>query len=71
MYFGRHVWISTVMMRFAKAFDRNCTLEEFRISKVLRRTPRTVYELEGLRGKSIDGQFYAEITPVEFTNRTN
>ena len=57
MYFGRQVWISTVMMRFAKVFDLNCTLEVFRISKVLRRTPRPVYDLEDLRGKSIDGQF--------------
>jgi hypothetical protein len=58
-------------MQFANGFEQNWTLEVFKISKVLRRSPRQVYELEDLRGESIDGQFYAEeLTPVKITKRT-
>jgi len=71
MYFVRHVWISIVMMRFANGFERNCTLQVFRISKVLRKSPRPVYELEDLKGNPIDVQFYAEIPPVKISNMTN
>jgi hypothetical protein len=43
----------------------------FRISKVLHRSPRPVYELEDLRGEPIDGRFYAqELTRIKITKRT-
>jgi len=46
------------------------TTEIFRIIKVIRRTPRPVYELEDLNGKVIDGQFYGEeLTGVHNTKR--
>ena len=36
-----------------------------------RRTPRPVYELEGLNKQLIDGQFYEEeLTPLRFTKQT-
>ena len=35
----------------------------------MRRSPRIVYELEDLLGEPIDGQFYAEITPVKITTK--
>lgn len=56
--------------RFAKSFEQNWTLQLFWISKVFRGWPRAVYELEDLQGESIDGQYYAEITPVTITMRT-
>jgi hypothetical protein len=58
-------------MKFAKDFGENWTLEVFRIQKVLRRSPRSVSDLEDMRGELIDGQFYAEkLTPVKITSRT-
>ena len=43
----------------------------FRISKVIRRVPRPVYEIQELLGKHIDGQFYAEeLSPVTVTKAT-
>ena len=58
-------------MQFAKGFEENWTLEVFKISKVLRRSPRHLYKLENLRGESIDEQFYAEeLTPVTITKKT-
>jgi hypothetical protein len=67
---GQTVRISKEKMRFARGFEQNLTLQAFRI-KVLRRSPRPVYELEDLRGESVDGQFYAEeLTPVKITKRT-
>jgi hypothetical protein len=39
--------------------------------KVIRRTPRPVYELRDLREQDIDGQFYGEeLTPVRISSRT-
>ena len=65
------VMIRTEKMRFAKGLEQKWTLELFRITKVLRRSPRPVYELEDLRGESMDGEFYAEaLTPVNITRRT-
>jgi hypothetical protein len=57
---GQTVRISKGKMQFAKGFEQNWSLEEFKISKVLRRSPRHLYELEDRRGESIEGQFYAE-----------
>ena len=43
----------------------------FRLTKVIDRRPRAVYELEYLNGTPIDGQFYhEELTPVRITDRT-
>jgi hypothetical protein len=58
-------------MKFAKGAEQNYTTEVFRIIKVIRRTPRPVYEVEDLNRKVIDGQFYnEELTPVRITKRT-
>jgi hypothetical protein len=53
-----------------KGVEQNYTTEVFRIIKVIRRTPRPVYELEDLNHKVIDGQFYnEELSPVRITKR--
>jgi hypothetical protein len=58
-------------MEFAKGGEQNYTAEVFRIVKVIRRTPRHVYELEDLNHKVIDGQFYnEELTPVRIIKCT-
>ena len=68
---GQHVRISKEKLKFAKGGEQNYTTEIFRISKVIRRVPRPVYELRDLLGKHIDGQFYAEeLSPVTVTNAT-
>jgi hypothetical protein len=68
---GQHVRISKEKMRFAKGGEQNYSTEIFRIAKVIRRTPRPVYELHDLRQQAIDGQFYGEeLTPVRITART-
>jgi hypothetical protein len=65
---GQHVRISKQNMKFAKGGEQNYNTEVFRIIKVIRRTPRPVYELEDLNHKVIDGQFYnEELTPVQIT----
>ena len=44
---------------------------DFRISKIVYRTPRPVYELEDLNKTPIDGQFYAEdLTPDRISKGT-
>jgi hypothetical protein len=68
---GQHVRISKEKMKFAKGGEQNYTTHVFRIIKVIRRTPRPVYELEDLNRKVIDGQFYnEELIPVRITKRT-
>ena len=58
-------------MKLAMESEQNYTDEIFRIVKVIRRTPRPVYELEDLNGTLIDGQFYGEeLTPVPVTERS-
>jgi hypothetical protein len=42
----------------------------FRIVKVIRRTPRTIYESEDLNGTLIEGQFYEDLTPVRVTKHS-
>jgi hypothetical protein len=65
------VRISKDKMHFAKEFEQNWTLEVLKFSKDLRRSPRHLYELEDLRGESIEGQFYAEeLTPVKVGKKT-
>jgi len=68
---GQHVRISREKLKFAKASEQNFSSEIFRISKVIYRTPRPVYELEDLNKTPIDVQFYAEeLTPVRISKRT-
>ena len=68
---GHHVRISKEKLKFAKGGEQNYTTEIFRISKVIRRVPRPLYELQDLQVKHIDGQFYAEeLSPVPVTNAT-
>jgi len=63
-----HVRISKEKMKFAKGGEQNYSTEVFRVIKVIRRTPRPVYELEDLNHKVIDGQFFnEELTPVRIT----
>ena len=55
-------------MKFSKASEQNCTDEIFRIVKVIRKTPRPVYELDDLNRTLIEGQFQIEeLTPVRVT----
>ena len=62
--------ISKEKMKFAKGGEQNYTTEIFKVSKVVHRTPRPVFELEDLRGQEIEGQFYSEeLVPVRITNR--
>ena len=69
---GQHVRISKEKMNFGKGGEQNYTTEIFRIIKVIRRTPRPVYELEDLNGNVIESQFYGEeLTPVRISNTPN
>jgi len=54
---GQHVRISKEKMKIAKGSEQKYTDEIFRTVKVIRRTPRSVYELEYLNGTLIEGQF--------------
>jgi hypothetical protein len=47
-------------MRFAKFAEQNYSTEIFRISEVIKRQPRPLYELLDLNDTSIVGQFYQE-----------
>jgi hypothetical protein len=58
-------------MIFAKGSEQNFSTEIFKIIKVIRKSPRPVYEMEDLHQTPIDGQFYAEeLTPVRISKRT-
>ena len=57
-------------MKYAKSAEQNFSTEIFRIIKVIRRTPRPVYELEDLNKQIIDGQFYEELTLARITKQT-
>ena len=64
----QHVRISKEKMKFEKGADENFSREIFRINKVIKRTPRPVYELVDLNKTPIEGQFYQEeLTPVRTT----
>ena len=54
---GQHVRITKEKIKFAKGSEQNYTDEIFRIVKIIRRTPRPVYDLEDLNGLLIEGQF--------------
>jgi cob(I)alamin adenosyltransferase len=61
---SQYVRYSKQKLKFVKGGEQNYTTELFKIRKVIRRTPRAVYELEDRRDKRIDGQFYTEeLTP--------
>jgi len=47
-------------MKFAKGGEQTFPTEIFRITKVIERLPRPVYELEDLNKTPIGGQFFAE-----------
>ena len=57
---GQHVRISKEKMRFAKASEQNFGTEIFRISKIIYRTPRPVYELEDLNKNRLMDYFMAK-----------
>ena len=52
---GQTVRIRKYKMQFVKGFEQNWKLEVFKFSKVLRRSPRDVYDLEDLRGNRSTG----------------
>jgi len=52
--------ISKQKMRFDKDAKQNFSTEIFRLTKVIARRPRAVYELEDLNVTPFDGQFYRE-----------
>jgi len=52
-------------MKFPKGGEQNFSTEVFRITKIIERRQRPVYELEDLNKTPIEGQLYgAELTPV-------
>jgi len=58
-------------MKFAKGGEKTFSTEIFRITKIIERRPRPVYEIEDLNKTPIEGQFYAEeLTPVCITEET-
>jgi hypothetical protein len=58
-------------MTFRIGDEQNFCQEIFRINKVIKRTPRPVYEMEDLNKTPIEGQFYQEhLTPVRITKQT-
>jgi hypothetical protein len=68
---GQYVRISKEKLKFTKASEQNFSTEFLRISKIVYRTTRPVYELEDLNKTPVDGQFYAEeLTPVRISKLT-
>ena len=58
-------------LKFAMISEQYFSTEIFRISKIIYRTPRPVYERQDLNKTPIDGQFYAEeLTPVRISKRS-
>jgi len=58
-------------MNFAKGGEQNYTTEIFKVRKVVHRTLRPVFELEDLRGRQIEGEFYSEeLVPVRVVKQT-
>jgi len=52
---GQHVRISKEKMKFAKGGEQTFSTEIFRITKVIEREPRPVYELGDLNKTPIEG----------------
>jgi len=68
---GQHVRIGKEKMKFAKGGEQTYSSEIFRVTKVIERRPRTVYELDDLNKTPIEGQFYAEeLTTVRISKET-
>jgi len=64
---GQHVRISKKKM-FAKGGEQIFSMEIFRITKIIERRPRPVYELEDFNKTPIESQIYAEeLTPVRIS----
>jgi len=58
-------------MKIKLGAEENFSCEIFRIIKVIKRTPRPVYELEDLNKTPIEGQFYQEqLNSVRITKQT-
>jgi hypothetical protein len=67
---GQHVRLSKEKMHFAKGAEQNFNTKFFRVTKVIKRRPRPVYELEDLNNTPTDGQFYQEeLVPVRVSIR--
>jgi len=59
------------MMEFAQGGEQIFSTEVFRITNVIERWPRLVYELEDLNKTPIKVQFYEEeLTPVRISKQT-
>ena len=59
-------------MKFAKGGEQNFSTELFRITEVIERRPQTVYKLEDLKKKPIEGEFYGEeLTPARISKHTS
>ena len=68
---GQHVRVSKEKMKFAKGGEQNFSTEVFRITKVIERRPRIVYEVEVLNKTPIERQFYGKkLTLVRFSKQT-
>jgi len=68
---GQQVRISKEKTKFAKGDEHTFSTEIFRITKVIERRPRPVYELEDLNKTPVEGQFYGEeLTPVRIRKET-
>jgi len=60
----QHERICKEKIKFAKGGEQTFSTEIFRITKVIERRPRPVYELEALNKAPIEEQFWAEeLTP--------
>jgi dTDP-glucose pyrophosphorylase len=60
-----------VKRRCDKAAEQNFSTEIFEVAKVIKKSPRVVYELEDINGTSIDGEAYREqLTALRVTDMT-
>jgi hypothetical protein len=67
---GTFVRIARALGTFAKAYEGNWTHEIFKIVKIVRK-PQTLYELQDLKQKSIEGRFnYFELQKVNFSDKS-
>lgn len=65
------VRITRKNMQFENGFELKWTFELFRISKLFRRSPLPLYDLDNLRYDSFNDQFYVEeLVQVKGTMRT-
>jgi len=55
---GDLVRITKEKVKFAKGYGRLFSTEIFSVVKIIHREPQPVYELSGLHGRPIEGQFY-------------